>query len=333
MTPTGGAPRRVTGGPTIRTVVDRLERLTDLIALLLHTHEPLTLEQIRDRMSQGSTGYERGESGRRAFERDKATLRDEGIEITVEYPEGEGGAAAYRIRAEDYELTDLDLTDEEQVALNLALSAVRLEGTTWTRRAGWKLGDPEVEPVRVPFAALPGVDLLPDLADAVGAGARVAFTYRGEPKQLDLWALLQREGFWYVSGQYPDSADHRFFRVDRIEPNTLTTVGDRGADPPDGYDPASLLPSDPKLIGTGAPVTASVAVDPAHAPRVAAELGHPQPLGTTADGWPILPVPVINRPAFRSWLLGFLGHARIEAPADLRAEVVAWLEGLAGAGA
>ena len=75
-------------------MVDRLERLTDLLALLLHTNEPLTLEQIRERMAEGSIGYEPGESGRRSFERDKSTLRDEGIEITVEYQEGEVGAAA-----------------------------------------------------------------------------------------------------------------------------------------------------------------------------------------------------------------------------------------------
>jgi hypothetical protein len=43
----------------------------------------------------------------------------------------------------------------------------------------------------------------------------------------------------------------------------------------------------------------------------------------------VLPVEVAHRQAFRSWLLGHLDHVRVERPADLRAEIVAWLEALA----
>ena len=40
----------------------------------------------------------------------------------------------------------------------------------------------------------------------------------------------------------------------------------------------------------------------------------------------IVDVNVTNRAAFRSFVLGFLEHAEVLEPADLRAEIVDWLE-------
>jgi hypothetical protein len=42
-------------------------------------------------------------------------------------------------------------------------------------------------------------------------------------------------------------------------------------------------------------------------------------------------VPCSNLPAFRSWLLGLLDDAVVEAPPEVRAEVVQWLGAMAGA--
>jgi predicted DNA-binding transcriptional regulator YafY len=39
-------------------------------------------------------------------------------------------------------------------------------------------------------------------------------------------------------------------------------------------------------------------------------------------------VTVTNREAFRSFVLGFLDHAEVLSPPDLRAAVVTWLEAL-----
>jgi predicted DNA-binding transcriptional regulator YafY len=43
----------------------------------------------------------------------------------------------------------------------------------------------------------------------------------------------------------------------------------------------------------------------------------------------IVEVTVNNRPAFRSFVLGFLEHAEILDPPDLRADIVEWLEAVA----
>jgi predicted DNA-binding transcriptional regulator YafY len=40
----------------------------------------------------------------------------------------------------------------------------------------------------------------------------------------------------------------------------------------------------------------------------------------------VVTMTVTNRDNFRSFVLTFLDHAEVLAPADLRAEIVAWLE-------
>ena len=44
------------------------------------------------------------------------------------------------------------------------------------------------------------------------------------------------------------------------------------------------------------------------------------------DGAVVVALPVTNREAFRSFVLGLLEHAEVLGPAELRADIVAWLE-------
>mgnify|MGYP006205472963 CR=1 FL=1 len=69
-------------------MADRVERLTNLLALLLETREPLSLVQIAGQM-EGQ--YPDSHTARRAaFERDKAALRDIGVPIDQQIvPSGE----------------------------------------------------------------------------------------------------------------------------------------------------------------------------------------------------------------------------------------------------
>ena len=70
-------------------MADRVERLTNLLALLLETREPLTLDVIAAELGGQ---YPDGHDARRAsFERDKAALRDIGIEISSETLTGDRG--------------------------------------------------------------------------------------------------------------------------------------------------------------------------------------------------------------------------------------------------
>ena len=99
---------------------------------------PLTLEEIVERVP----GYpaER-ESYRRQFERDKATLREIGCPSRSRRSTPSTRRSGYRIHRADYELPALDLTDDERVALHLAVTAVRLEAGSVGSRPALPAGD------------------------------------------------------------------------------------------------------------------------------------------------------------------------------------------------
>ena len=103
-------------------MVDKVERLTDLILALLDTSRPLSLNELADQIP----GYPPvGEARRMAFERDKRLLREEGIIIEAHPLDGEA-QMGYRIDADTFFLPDLDLSSEEQAALHLAVAGVHL---------------------------------------------------------------------------------------------------------------------------------------------------------------------------------------------------------------
>jgi proteasome accessory factor B len=312
-------------------MADRLERLTNLVAVLLETRRPLPLEEIVERVP----GYppER-ESYRRQFERDKATLREIGVPISLEAVHAFEQESGYRIHREDYELPALDLTDDERVALHLAVTAVRLEGAGETvgggagRDALLKLGG--IEGAGAPtLAALPDVPALPALFDAYRRRAGVTFRYRGGPRRLDPYGILFRNGHWYVVGFDGDREAIRAFRADRIESDV--EAGPAATfERPEGFDPASALRDEPWRFGDEEPVEALVLVSPTHAGWVEADLGAKAVAERRDDGAVVVRMAVTNREAFRSFVLGLLDHAEVLEPPELRADIVAWLSALAG---
>jgi proteasome accessory factor B len=306
-------------------MADRLERLTNLVAVLLETSRPLTLEEIVERVP----GYpaER-ESYRRQFERDKATLREIGVPISLEALYAFDQETGYRIHREDYELPPLDLTDDERVALHLAVTAVHLEGGGEAKEALLKLGG--IEGAAAPtLAALPAVPALPALFDAYRRRARVTFRYRGGPRRLDPYGIVFRNGHWYVVGFDADRAAIRAFRADRID--SEVEAGPAAAfERPDGFDPASALRDEPWRFGDEEPVEALVLVSATQAGWVEADLGGKAVAERRDDGSVVVRMAVTNREAFRSFVLGLLDHAEVLAPPELRADMVAWLSALAG---
>jgi hypothetical protein len=43
----------------------------------------------------------------------------------------------------------------------------------------------------------------------------------------------------------------------------------------------------------------------------------------------VVTLPVVNRAAFRSWVVDLLDHAEVLSPPELRADMVAWLDAVA----
>ncbi len=304
-------------------MADRVERLTNLLAVLLETGRPLTLEEIVERVP----GYpEDFASYRRQFERDKATLREIGVPITLEALYAFDQETGYRIRRQDYELPALDLTADERVALHLAVTAVRLEGDQG-RDALFKLGGLEGDAAQ-PLAALPSVPALPFLFDAFRRRARASFGYRGAPRRLDPYGIVFRNGHWYGVGHDPDRGETRAFRADRIEGGI--EAGPPGTfERPPGFDPSSALRDEPWRFGDEEPVPARLLVHARQAGWAAAELGEQAVVERRDDGSVVVELAVTNRAAFRSFVLGLLDSAEVLGPPELRADMVAHLEALA----
>jgi predicted DNA-binding transcriptional regulator YafY len=307
-------------------VADRLERLLNLTATLLDTRRPLTLEEVADRVAPR---YPDDRSSRhRQFERDKETLRELGIEISVESVDPLGGAeVGYRIRPERYYLPDLELSDEERQALHVAVTAVRLEGDD-AREALIKLGGLEGESAPA-VADLPTSPVLGDLFDATAQRAPVTFSYRGEQRDLEPYGVVLRLGHWYVVGHDRTRDAPRAFRVDRIDGRVATGSPGRFS-VPDGFDPEQYLRDDPLLFGDDRPVRALVLVEAARAAWVAEQLGEQAVEERRDDGAIVVGLDVVNRDAFRSWLLGLLEYATVLDPPSMRDDVVAWLRQIAG---
>lgn len=308
--------------------MDRLERLTDLVLVLLREGPPRSLAEIADAVP----GYPPpGEARRQAFERDKRTLRDQGIAVTTE-PLAGPEQLGYRIRPDDFYLPELDLDPDEQVALNLAVAAVHVGDGIGQQSTGqqalWRLGLPG-GPGPAALAALPTVPALPALFEAIRTGADVAFDYRGKRRRLAPAQLRFHRGRWYLVGFDLDRRAARTFRADRIDGTpSVGTPGSRQL--PDGFDPAGPWSGDPWQAGDEPPVPVDVLVDPVVAPRLVRDVGAEAVAERRSDGSVVLRLEVTNLAALRAWVLELGEHAEVLSPAEVRDDLVRWLRAVAG---
>lgn len=313
--------------------LDRLERVTDLLLVLLDTPRPLSLREIANRVP----GYPETHGARRqAFERDKRLLRDEGVPVLVEPLDG-ADQLGYRVDPNTYFLPDLGLDPDEQAALNLAVAGVHL-GEPTGRNALSKLGATEESPLMdalsMPVVDLPSVTelpALPGLFDAVRQSATVTFVYRGEPRHVDVAAIRFRRGHWYVVGFDRDRAEPRTFRVDRVE-STPALGPPSSAHLPEGFDAADIFSIDPWQFGGGEETNVDVLVDAAESGRIIGELGDDAVLERRDDGSVVVRLAVTDQPALVTWVLGWLDHVEVLAPAEVRAAVVDRLTSMVEAG-
>lgn len=306
--------------------MNRLERLINLVAGLLAADRPLTREEIFERVP----GYEgTAESARRAFERDKEALRSMGVPFAMETIRTRAGdeAPGYRIRREQYELPDPDLEPDELSALHVALATVRLEGAGDEASAIWKLGgdtggEGTGDEARV---ELPGSEHLPVLFEAATLRASVQFRYRGEDRTVDPYRVAFRGGRWYLSGFDHARSAERSFRLDRFD--TAPAAGEAGAfeRPPTG----PRAPAKPWEMGDEEPVEALLLVDADQAAWVEGEVGPDRVRERRGDGAVVVALTVTNREAFRGFVVSLLERAEVLSPAELRADIVAWLEAMA----
>jgi len=310
--------------------VHPLERLINLVALLLETTRPLTFDEIRN----ATGGYEQSDkaSAKRQFERDKDLLRQIGIPVDVVGTDVWEVEEGYRIPRERYELPDISFTPEEAAALFVAVRGGGGEGADAMRKLLPGAG-------RSVLAAAAGEDFaavdvsgahLRQLGEAVLEGRRVRFSYRaltGEPgvREVDAWGLVFRHGAWYLVGGDRDRGEPRSFRLSRIESRVeLTGQADP---PPQEFRAADHLMAGP--WGVGEPeTTARVAFSPKVVWLVLRDGA--REVRTRDDGWTEVEVPAASGDSFVSWILSFGPDAELLEPPDLRDAVIRSLEDVAG---
>lgn len=309
-------------------MADRVERLTNLLALLLETQQPLPLRRIRTELAGQYPDTDK--AARQAFERDKSALRGIGvpIEMTVVGGDEMSGQTQYWIDRSAYELDELDLAADEMRALQVAVATVR---TNAGQDAIWKLGG-SVGDERPPISAvLPDRPELPTIRAAVGSRAPITFRYRDSERTLEPWGVLLRGGFWYLVGFDHLRGEKRTFRVDRIS-GDITTGSPGSFERPADFDPRDAFPADPKQIGHAADdgVEATVEIAVIRAAAIERELGVERVIERRADGSVTVRVPATNLDAFRSWVLGLADHAVVIGPPPIRQHIIDWLTSTAG---
>ena len=312
-----------------------LERLVNLVALLLEARRPLTFEEIRADLP--AYQQEDKATAKRQFERDKDTLRAIGIPVEVAPTDVWEVEEGYRIPRERYELPEVEFSAAEAAALFVAAHAgVGGEAAQAFRKlalgvdTGVLAGLAEREGSLGVDAAAPH---LSDVADAVARRRRVRFRYRpvqgrtGE-REVDAWGLVFRRGSWYLVGQDRKRKEPRSFRLSRF----VSAVKDLGEapPPPDGFRASEHVQAGP--WGLGEPeTTARVAFSPKVAWWALSGLPSARTLRTRRDGWAEAEVPAAGGDSFVSWVLSFGADARVLSPRPFRDAVVERLEAVRAA--
>ena len=248
--------------------MDKVERLTNVVALLLTTSRPLTLDEIADTVE----GYPPpGEARRAAFERDKKTLRAEGVPLEV-VPQPDGGSA-YRIDPDAYYLPAARPRRRRACRAQPRGRRRRPRRTRRPRRAleaGRGSGrrarrwPPCRRPRGCPSCSTRWRRRAP--ATLRATAARHARSTCG--------ASRSAAGRWYVVGFDHARGAERLFRVDRIAGDvTLGDDGSRRRAPRRGSILADALPGPAYELADDAGEVVEVDIDAGWVPAVRRELG------------------------------------------------------------
>lgn len=304
---------------------DRRERLLSLLAALLETRRGLTREEI-----VGNPAYAYPASAvaaRRAFERDKASLRAMGVPLHDETVENE---TRYRVLPSEYYLPALDLSPDELAALHVAVTAVALGGAAGEGTL-MKLGGVEGSGA-LPIAELPAVEVLAPLFEASRRRSAVSFEYRGTARRLEPWGLTSKRGRWYVVGLDLGVDDMRVYRADRIQGDVETGPPRAFTVPPD-FRADAYLEEQPWELGGGTPIRVRIRADRGYEAELVAHAASEQDVTVEPGGSVVVELSVVNLDALRSFVFGFLDHAEVLSPPEVRAAIVTWLDAVVEAAA
>lgn len=310
--------------------MEPLERLLNLVGLLLETRQPLTFEQIR--VTLEPYGQEKQDTAKRMFERDKDVLRDYGVPLELVDVDGWGTEQGYVIPKDAYYLPEIAFTPQELGALLVAAQSGGED--TVAEQGARKLlygadGGVLAGLAGGPLAA--GSDarsaLVLAVASAVRDDRRLRFGYRNSrgntaERDVDAYAMVFRGGHWYLVGHDRKRDEVRAFRLSRFtgEPSDAG----EGSRPPEGFRAADHVQAGP--WAAQGEERARVAFAPEVAWWAAGSLAGGESGGTREDGWVEVTVPMADEGALAGSILQFGPQAEAIEPASLRREIVRRLE-------
>ncbi len=314
-----------------------LERLLNLVILLLDSPRPLTFAQVRDKLP----AYAQGDiaTAKRMFERDKDVLRDLGVPVELAHTDVWEVEEGYTIPKDRYYLPDVDFTPEELSALFVAAQAVGPDEEAEQAVLKLRVGAEESVVAAAPPGPLAaGSDVprarLGAVLDATVRRRSVRFRYRpvsGEPgrRHVDPYALVSRAGQWYLVGLDRERDAPRSFRLSRMLSDPVDAGP--GSEPPEGFDAREQLKLAP--WGPGEPQErARVAFSPRVAWWAVRSVPGATAVRTGKDGWVEAEMPASETDTFLSFLLSFGPDAKVLSPARLRDEVIRRLEAVRARG-
>lgn len=218
----------------------------------------LELLQARGRVG-GSELARRLEVGERTVRRYAEMLREMGVPVEAE----RGRYGAYALRP-GFKLPPLMFTDEEALALALGLLSARRLGLSGAApavegalaklervmpdalRERVRTFEETVVPAAIAPSRLPAEEVVVTVSAAVRKRRRVRMRYRSWPseeteREVDPYAVIYREGYWYTVGYCHLRGGRRLFRLDRVlEAEPLEEAFER----PPGFDsPERVLES------------------------------------------------------------------------------------------
>ncbi|MGZ8593131.1 MAG: helix-turn-helix transcriptional regulator [Actinomycetota bacterium] len=308
-----------------------LERLVNLVALLLESRTPLTFDQIREKLAEAYE-HEDASSAKRMFERDKDVLRDIGVPVTVVATDVWDAEQGYTIPKDRYYLPEISFTPDEITALAVAArsgSDTTAEDAVRKLLSGAEGGILASLPGAPPSGLGGGSDpRLAAAAEAVAGLRKISFSYRtarGESSErvIDAYGLAVRGGRWYLVGLDHARGETRSFRLSRLASDPVD-LGE-GSEPPEGFRAADQVQAGPWGPGE-ARATALVAFAPGVAWLATRGVPAAEIAGTREDGWTEARVPWQPGEDLAAWVLSFGPDAQAIEPPELRDEVVRRLE-------
>jgi proteasome accessory factor B len=350
-------------------------RWLDLIAFLLAHRFPVTRELIYESVAGYKDDWESAqdekarESLRRKFERDKDELRELGINIeTIELPgrAGDEATAGYRLRAGDFYLPYLELTQRpagpaERPYAGLSSIPVAPADLEHLDRATQRLAEHPTFPLReaartarrklefdlpIPLQHIERVlgevgndetdETLELLQQAVARKIAVECRYytigrdRETTRVLEPHGLFFNWGHWYCVAAGRDDGALKVFRIDRItQPKLLRGAAARFQSQPDDFDVREYVGRSAWELSDTKPRAVTVRLAFPESRWVLAQGTGTAVEPITEDGGAVIEFQVHDTAPFLRYLLTFRDHVEILEPAELAAELAALREKVA----